>query len=68
MDAVHAGGLGGTYGGNPLACKAALAVLRVIDEEGLLAKAEAPGRRVREENIIERLDPERIIDLPIMAV
>ena len=59
-------GLGGTSGRNPLACKATLAVLRVIDEEGLLAKA--VGRRVREENIIERLDPERVIDLPIMTV
>jgi 4-aminobutyrate aminotransferase/(S)-3-amino-2-methylpropionate transaminase len=49
MDAVHPGGLGGTYGGNPLACRAALAVLSVIEEEGLLAKAEVLGRRVREE-------------------
>jgi 4-aminobutyrate aminotransferase/(S)-3-amino-2-methylpropionate transaminase len=49
MDSVHSGGLGGTYGGNPLACRAALAVLSVIEEEGLLAKAEALGRRVGEE-------------------
>jgi 4-aminobutyrate aminotransferase/(S)-3-amino-2-methylpropionate transaminase len=49
MDSVHPGGLGGTYSGNPLACRAALAVLDVIDGEGLLAKAEELGRRVREE-------------------
>ncbi|MHB0928003.1 MAG: 4-aminobutyrate--2-oxoglutarate transaminase [Candidatus Nanopelagicales bacterium] len=32
MDAVHAGGLGGTYGGNPLACVAALAAIRTMEE------------------------------------
>lgn len=35
MDAAEVGGLGGTYGGNPLACEAALAVLRVYDEQRL---------------------------------
>lgn len=49
MDSVHPGGLGGTYGGNPLACRAALAVLEVIEKEGLLARAEKLGRQVREE-------------------
>ncbi|HSB68998.1 MAG TPA: 4-aminobutyrate--2-oxoglutarate transaminase [Candidatus Methylomirabilis sp.] len=49
MDSVHPGGLGGTYGGNPLACRAALAVLEVIEQEGLLAKAEELGRLVRQE-------------------
>ena len=49
MDSVHPGGLGGTYGGNPLACRAALAVLEVIETEGLLAQAETLGRRVREQ-------------------
>jgi 4-aminobutyrate aminotransferase/(S)-3-amino-2-methylpropionate transaminase len=49
MDAVHPGGLGGTYGGNPLACRAALEVLEIILEEGFLARAEALGRRVRAE-------------------
>lgn len=47
MDAVAPGGLGGTYAGNPLACAAANAVLDVIEEEGLLARAEAMGRRIR---------------------
>lgn len=49
MDAVHPGGLGGTYGGNPLACRAALAVLEVIEEENILQRSEELGRRVRAE-------------------
>jgi 4-aminobutyrate aminotransferase/(S)-3-amino-2-methylpropionate transaminase len=39
MDAVHPGGLGGTFGGNPLACAAALAVIETIESDGLLARA-----------------------------
>src|SRR6185369_7251270 len=36
MNLPHAGGLGGTYGGNPLSCRAALAVLDILLEDGLL--------------------------------
>jgi 4-aminobutyrate aminotransferase/(S)-3-amino-2-methylpropionate transaminase len=39
MDAPHAGGLGGTYGGNPLACAAALAAMETIEREGLVERA-----------------------------
>ncbi|QWF22770.1 4-aminobutyrate--2-oxoglutarate transaminase [Nocardioides sp. LMS-CY] len=39
MDAAHAGGLGGTYGGNPLACAAALAAIETIEAEGLVDRA-----------------------------
>jgi 4-aminobutyrate aminotransferase len=46
MDAPVPGGLGGTYGGNPLACAAGLAVLDAIEEEKLLARAEALGGRI----------------------
>lgn len=46
MDAAEPGGLGGTYGGNPVACTAALAVLDVIESEGLLARATEIGRRM----------------------
>jgi len=41
MNAPGMGGLGGTYGGNPLACAAALAVLDTIESDGLLARARA---------------------------
>ena len=40
------GTLGGTYGGGPLACAAAVATLDVIEGEGLLQNAEARGRQL----------------------
>jgi 4-aminobutyrate aminotransferase/(S)-3-amino-2-methylpropionate transaminase len=43
MDAPHVGGLGGTYGGNPLACAAALAAIETIEAEGLVARAREIG-------------------------
>jgi 4-aminobutyrate aminotransferase/(S)-3-amino-2-methylpropionate transaminase len=43
MDAVHVGGLGGTYGGNPVAAAAALAVLDLIERDGLLERAKVVG-------------------------
>lgn len=46
MDAPAPGGLGGTYGGNPVACAAALAVLDVIEEERLLERSTAMGERL----------------------
>ena len=39
MESVHRGGLGGTFGGNPLACAAALAVFDIIGSQGLLERA-----------------------------
>jgi 4-aminobutyrate aminotransferase/(S)-3-amino-2-methylpropionate transaminase len=48
MDAPEPGGLGGTYAGNPLALVAALAVLDVIEEEKLVARAEHVGRKIRD--------------------
>lgn len=48
MDASHAGAIGGTYIGNPLALAAALAVLDVFAEEELVARARALGDRIRE--------------------
>ena len=47
MDAPVVGGLGGTYGGNPVACAAALAVLDVIEEEKLLDAANRQGDRIK---------------------
>ncbi len=65
MDAAEPGGLGGTYGGNPLACAAALAVLEVIEQEKLLARADALGQRMkaRLEKMARRNDL-----LPIAAI
>jgi 4-aminobutyrate aminotransferase/(S)-3-amino-2-methylpropionate transaminase len=39
MDAVHPGGLGGTYGGNPVACVAALAAIELFENGGLIERA-----------------------------
>ena len=47
MDAPHIGGLGGTYSGNPVCCRAALAVLDIFEEENLLQKAETLGNGLR---------------------
>jgi 4-aminobutyrate aminotransferase len=47
MDAVPTGGLGGTFGGNPLSCAAALAVLDIVSDEGFLAQARELGETLR---------------------
>jgi 4-aminobutyrate aminotransferase/(S)-3-amino-2-methylpropionate transaminase len=46
MDAPLPGGLGGTYGGHPLACAAALAVLDAFEQDGLLEHANVLGRQL----------------------
>ncbi|WP_339618713.1 4-aminobutyrate--2-oxoglutarate transaminase [uncultured Salinibacterium sp.] len=43
MDAAHVGGLGGTYGGNPIACAAALATIRTFEESGAIERAREIG-------------------------
>jgi 4-aminobutyrate aminotransferase len=48
MDAVPPGGLGGTFGGNPLSCAAAVAVLEAVREPGFLERAATVGRALRE--------------------
>ena len=47
MASIHAFGVGGTYGANPICCRAALAVMDVFEEENLLQQAEALGQKVR---------------------
>jgi 4-aminobutyrate aminotransferase/(S)-3-amino-2-methylpropionate transaminase len=47
VDAVHPGGLGGTYSGNPLACVAALAAIDEITRPEFLARSREVGRRIR---------------------
>ena len=51
IDAIGPGGLGGTYGGSPIACAAALAVMEVFEEEGLVARSRTVGK-----TITDRLD------------
>lgn len=48
LDAVEVGGMGGTYGGNPLSCAAALAVFDIFEHENLVARANALGRRIQQ--------------------
>ena len=47
MDAVHVGGLGGTYGGNPVACAAALGAIEEMRTQDLAARATAIGALMR---------------------
>ena len=53
MDAPHVSGLGGTFGGNPVACAAALASIETIESDGLIERAQQ----------IERLIIERLLRL-----
>jgi 4-aminobutyrate aminotransferase/(S)-3-amino-2-methylpropionate transaminase len=48
MDDVHVGGLGGTYGGNPVSCVAALASIRTMEELDLAGAAATIGAVIRE--------------------
>ncbi len=48
MDAPHTGGIGGTFGGNPLACAAALATLATIEADGLLERARQIERLMKD--------------------
>jgi len=47
MEVVHPFGLGGTYGGNPVACRAGLAVMEIFEEENLLQTAETLGKKLK---------------------
>jgi 4-aminobutyrate aminotransferase / (S)-3-amino-2-methylpropionate transaminase / 5-aminovalerate transaminase len=63
MDASHSGGLGGTYGGNPIACAAAVAAIDVFENEGLGQRAVEVGRMLVERlTAIQASDP-RIGDI-----
>ncbi len=63
MDAPAPGGLGGTYGGNPLAVAAAHAVLDVLEEERLAERARRLGARLRERLEAARRDVPEIADV-----
>ncbi len=58
MDASHAGGLGGTYGGNPIACAAALAAIDVFENDGMIERAREIGRILTERlRALQAADP-----------
>ena len=65
MDAMDPGGLGGTYGGNPVACAAALAAIEALETEGLLARSLQLGDhfRARFAEIGARTAPYRMWDI-----
>ena len=47
MNASHVGGLGGTYGGNPISCRAALAVMEILLEDGLMDRSVTLGETLK---------------------
>jgi len=64
MDAALPGGLGGTYGGSPVACAAALAVLEVIEQEDLLSRALDIGCQFNTHlNALKKEYPQIILDV-----
>lgn len=64
MDAPLPGGLGGTYGGSPVACAAALAVLDIIEEENLVQRANEIGVLFNQRlTVLQQQYPEIILDV-----
>ncbi len=64
MDAPLPGGLGGTYGGSPIGCAAALAVIDVIAEQGLVGRANQVGSLFAKKlNNLQRRFPGQIGDI-----
>ena len=49
MDSIHLSGLGGTYGGNPIACAAALGAIEVIEQDNLVERANKIGQIMHDE-------------------
>ncbi|WP_136244193.1 4-aminobutyrate--2-oxoglutarate transaminase [Mycobacterium intracellulare] len=63
MDAPHVGGLGGTFGGNPLACAAALATIETIESDGLVERAQQLERLITEPLLRLQAGDDRIGDV-----
>ena len=73
VDAAHAGGLGGTYSGNPLACVTAVEAIKLINNETFLQRAAAVGQHMRTHlQQLQRQFPDRIGDVrglgPMLAM
>jgi 4-aminobutyrate aminotransferase / (S)-3-amino-2-methylpropionate transaminase / 5-aminovalerate transaminase len=63
MDVPHVGGLGGTFGGNPLACAAALAAIETIERDGLIERAQRIERLMKDRLLALQGDDDRIGDV-----
>lgn len=63
VDRAHVGGIGGTYGGNPLACVAAIEVLKMMQQPGYLDRANQIGAAVRERGTVWQRDLPMIGDI-----
>ncbi|ORB69676.1 4-aminobutyrate--2-oxoglutarate transaminase [Mycobacterium shinjukuense] len=63
MDAPHVGGLGGTFGGNPLCCAAALAAIATIERDGLIERARQIERLITEPLLRLQAADDRIGDV-----
>jgi 4-aminobutyrate aminotransferase / (S)-3-amino-2-methylpropionate transaminase / 5-aminovalerate transaminase len=63
MDAPHVGGLGGTFGGNPVACAAALATIATIEGDGLIERARQIERVITERLLRLQAGDDRIGDV-----
>ncbi|MBU3750275.1 MAG: 4-aminobutyrate--2-oxoglutarate transaminase [Mycobacterium sp.] len=63
MDAAHVGAAGGTYGGNPVACAAALATIETIELDGLLGRAKEIERLMKDRLGRIQADDDRIGDV-----
>ena len=63
MDATHVGAVGGTYGGNPLACAASLATIETIEMDGLLDRAKEIERLMKDRLGRMQADDDRIGDV-----
>jgi 4-aminobutyrate aminotransferase/(S)-3-amino-2-methylpropionate transaminase len=63
MDAPHPSGVGGTFGGNPVACAAALATIATIEADGLIERARQIERLMKDRLLALQVGDDRIGDV-----